>query len=187
MSFASIAIKTSIPTTATRRYQRRADVHHHRRRELASDHRRRFRRLGLALRAALECGSRRVASIHGRQAHCGQQRDAQRAFLGVLPVPQGRESFVLYDPASAITATASAARTGSPLAAPTPASSGAVAGRPRQKQDTGNASLVSIPSARQQTSTLATALRRRPQAIAACRASMARWPLPPNRTQATRR
>ena len=39
-------------------------------------------------------------------------------FSAYYPFPKGEESFVLYDPASAITATASAARTGSPLAVP---------------------------------------------------------------------
>ena len=39
-------------------------------------------------------------------------------FSGHYPFPSREESFVLYDPASAITATASAARTGSPLAVP---------------------------------------------------------------------
>ena len=40
-------------------------------------------------------------------------------FSGFYPFPAGEESFVLYDPAAVITATASAARTSSPLAAPT--------------------------------------------------------------------
>lgn len=65
-------------------------------------------------------------------------------FSAYYPFPKGEESFVLYDPASAITATASAARTGSPLAAPAPASSGASGGATEAKQDTGNASLASI-------------------------------------------
>ena len=79
-------------------------------------------------------------------------------FSGHYPFPSREESFVLYDPASAITATASAARTGSPLAAPTPASSGASGGATEAKQDTGNASLVSIlGQLDSKTSTLATA------------------------------
>ena len=65
-------------------------------------------------------------------------------FSAYYPFPKGEESFVLYDPASAITATASAARTGSPLAAPAPASSGASGGATEAKQDTGNTSLASI-------------------------------------------
>ena len=79
-------------------------------------------------------------------------------FSAYYPFPKGEESFVLYDPASAITATASAARTGSPLAAPTPASSGASGGATEAKQDTGNASLVSIlGQLDSKTSTMATA------------------------------
>ena len=46
-------------------------------------------------------------------------------FSAYYPFPKGDESFVLYDPTGTITATASAARTGSPLVAPAPASSGA--------------------------------------------------------------
>ena len=46
-------------------------------------------------------------------------------FSAAYPFPKGEESFVLYDPTGTITATASAARTGSPLVAPAPASSGA--------------------------------------------------------------
>lgn len=79
-------------------------------------------------------------------------------FSASYPFPKGEESFVLYDPASAITATASAARTGSPLAAPTPASSGASGGATEAKQDAGNASLASIlGQLDSKTSTLATA------------------------------
>jgi hypothetical protein len=79
-------------------------------------------------------------------------------FSAYYPFPKGEESFCLYDPASAITATASAARTGSPLAAPTPASSGASGGATEAKQDAGNASLVSIlGQLDNKTSTLATA------------------------------
>lgn len=79
-------------------------------------------------------------------------------FSAYYPFPKGEESFVLYDPASAITATASAARTGSPLVAPTPASSGASGGATEAKQDTGNSSLVSIlGQLDSKTSTLATA------------------------------
>ena len=65
-------------------------------------------------------------------------------FSGHYPFPSREESFVLYDPASAITATASAARTGSPLAAPTPASSGASGGATAANQTTANSSLSSI-------------------------------------------
>jgi len=65
-------------------------------------------------------------------------------FSAYYPFPKGEESFVLYDPASAITATASAACTGSPLVAPTPASSEASGGATEAKQDAGNASLASI-------------------------------------------
>jgi hypothetical protein len=79
-------------------------------------------------------------------------------FSAYYPFPKGEESFCLYDPASAITATASAARTGSPLAAPAPASSGASGGATEAKQDAGNASLVSIlGQLDSKTSTLATA------------------------------
>ena len=79
-------------------------------------------------------------------------------FSGHYPFPSREEASVLYDPASAITATASAARTGSPLAAPTPASSGASGRATEAKQDTGNASLVSIlGQLDSKTSTLATA------------------------------
>jgi len=45
-------------------------------------------------------------------------------FSGCFPFPAGDESFCLYDPAGAITATASAARTSSPLAAPAASSGG---------------------------------------------------------------
>ncbi|HNB46606.1 MAG TPA: hypothetical protein PLL72_20665, partial [Burkholderiaceae bacterium] len=65
-------------------------------------------------------------------------------FSAAYPFPKGEESFVLYDPTGTITATASAARTGSPLVAPAPASSGASGGATEAKQDVGNASLVSI-------------------------------------------
>ena len=65
-------------------------------------------------------------------------------FSAYYPFPKGDESFVLYDPTGTITATASAARTGSPLVAPTPASGGASGGATEAKQDTGNATLVSI-------------------------------------------
>lgn len=67
-------------------------------------------------------------------------------FSGHYPFPSREESFVLYDPAAAITATASCARTSSPLTTlsvamastlPTGAATAA-------KQDTGNASLSSI-------------------------------------------
>lgn len=62
-------------------------------------------------------------------------------FSGHYPFPSREESFVLYDPAAAITATASCARTSSPLAAlAATGSSGATAA----KQDTGNASLASL-------------------------------------------
>lgn len=49
-------------------------------------------------------------------------------FSAYYPFPKGEESFVLYDPSASITATASAARTGSPLVVPTPASGGASGG-----------------------------------------------------------
>jgi len=66
-------------------------------------------------------------------------------FSAYYPFPKGDESFVLYDPTGTITATASAARTGSPLVAPTPASGGAMSGGATEaKQDTGNTSLSSI-------------------------------------------
>lgn len=65
-------------------------------------------------------------------------------FSAYYPFPKGDESFVLYDPTGTITATASAARTGSPLVAPAPASSGAAGGATAAKQDTGNASLAMI-------------------------------------------
>jgi hypothetical protein len=66
-------------------------------------------------------------------------------FSAYYPFPKGDESFVLYDPTGTITATASAARTGSPLVAPTPASGGAMSGGATEaKQDAGNASLASI-------------------------------------------
>lgn len=67
-------------------------------------------------------------------------------FSGHYPFPSREESFVLYDPAAAITATASCARTSSPLTTlsvamastlPTGAATAA-------KQDTGNTSLGSI-------------------------------------------
>ena len=45
-------------------------------------------------------------------------------FSAAFPFPAGEESFCLYDPAAAITATASAARTSSPLAVPAGSSSG---------------------------------------------------------------
>lgn len=67
-------------------------------------------------------------------------------FSAYYPFPKGDESFVLYDPTGTITATASAARTGSPLVAPAPASSGAAGGATAAKQDTGNTSLASIDS-----------------------------------------
>jgi hypothetical protein len=47
-------------------------------------------------------------------------------FSAAFPFPAGEESFCLYDPASAITATASAARTSSPLAVPAASGGGAV-------------------------------------------------------------
>ena len=47
-------------------------------------------------------------------------------FSAYYPFPKGEESFVLYDPASAITATASAACTGSPLVAPAASGGGSV-------------------------------------------------------------
>ena len=78
-------------------------------------------------------------------------------FSAAYPFPKGEESFVLYDPTGTITATASAARTGSPLVAPAPASSGASGGATEAKQDVGNASLVSILGQLDaKTSTLAT-------------------------------
>lgn len=49
-------------------------------------------------------------------------------FSGCFPFPAGDESFVLYDPASAITATASAARTSSPLAVPAASGGGGGSG-----------------------------------------------------------
>ena len=58
--------------------------------------------------------------------------------------PRVMSPSVLGDPTGTITATASAARTGSPLVAPTPASGGASGGATEAKQDTGNATLVSI-------------------------------------------
>ena len=65
-------------------------------------------------------------------------------FSAYYPFPKGDESFVLYDPTGTITATASAARTGSPLVAPAPASSSAAGGATAAKQDAGNASLAMI-------------------------------------------
>jgi hypothetical protein len=79
-------------------------------------------------------------------------------FSGHYPFPSREESFVLYDPAAAITATASAARTSSPLAVPTASGGGASGGATEAKQDAGNASLVSIlGQLDSKTSTLATA------------------------------
>ena len=49
-------------------------------------------------------------------------------FSAYYPFPKGEESFCLYDPASAITATASAARTGSPLAVPAASGGGGGSG-----------------------------------------------------------
>lgn len=65
-------------------------------------------------------------------------------FSAYYPFPKGDESFVLYDPTGTITATASATRTGSPLVAPTPASAAMSGGATEAKQDAGNASLASI-------------------------------------------
>lgn len=67
-------------------------------------------------------------------------------FSGHYPFPSREESFVLYDPAAAITATASCARTSSPLTAlsVTMASTLPTGAATAAKQDTGNASLSSI-------------------------------------------
>ena len=83
-------------------------------------------------------------------------------FSGCFPFSAGEESFCLYDPASAITATASAARTSSPLSAPTSnaqlASVLPAGAATSAKQDTGNSSLASIlGQLDNKTSTLATA------------------------------
>ena len=67
-------------------------------------------------------------------------------FSGHYPFPSREESFVLYDPAAAITATASCARTSSPLTAlsVTMASTLPTGAATAAKQDTGNTSLATI-------------------------------------------
>lgn len=67
-------------------------------------------------------------------------------FSGHYPFPSREESFVLYDPAAAITATASCARTSSPLTTLSVAMASTLptGAATATKQDTGNASLSSI-------------------------------------------
>lgn len=67
-------------------------------------------------------------------------------FSGHYPFPSREESFVLYDPAAAITATASCARTSSPLTPLSVAGSSTLpaGAATATKQDTGNASLATI-------------------------------------------
>jgi hypothetical protein len=158
MSFASIAIKTSIPVTApaaTSGALTFATIEDENWLQITGD-------------ASVGSGSLYVLRWNADLAEWRPYMEDKPIavnsatlnglFSAYYPFPKGEESFVLYDPASAITATASAARTGSPLAAPTPASSGASGGATEAKQDAGNASLVSIlGQLDNKTSTLATA------------------------------
>ena len=140
-----IAIKTSI-RSQRRRYQRRADVHYHQDENWLQIIGGRFGRLGLAVPAPVEPRPVRVAPVHGEsQAHRRRQRGVQRLFSSAYHLfPRGDESLSSRRPTRDHHGDGIGGAHCSRFVRCLPASAVPAGGATEAKQDTGNATLVSI-------------------------------------------